>query len=46
MVTDNDIVKITNFKLNRGIDADTRNLAVGKECAGHSSPEILKKRNE
>ncbi|CAB4391722.1 unnamed protein product [Rhizophagus irregularis] len=43
VITDRYIAKITNFKVSRGIEAATNNLAVDKECVRHSSPEMLRR---
>ncbi|CAB4442257.1 unnamed protein product [Rhizophagus irregularis] len=43
VITDHEIAKITNFKINRRFDEATRNIAVNKECVRYSAPEMLER---
>ncbi|RIA93206.1 kinase-like domain-containing protein [Glomus cerebriforme] len=43
VITDYDIAKIANFKLSRGINTATGNLAVIKESVRYCAPEMLRR---
>jgi len=43
VITDQDVAKITNFKLSRGFNEATDNVNVGKESVRYSAPEMLRR---
>ncbi|CAI2163025.1 16492_t:CDS:2 [Funneliformis geosporum] len=43
VITEHQIAKITNFKLSRGINDASVNLAVDRDCARYSSPEMIRR---
>jgi len=43
VITDHEVAKITNFKLSRGLNEVTSNVAPGKDGVRYSAPEMLRR---